>query len=195
MGSEKKTGKLFIVSAPSGAGKTTLVNALIKQLPMEHSIARLITYTSKSPRFNEMPGVDYHFLSNQEFEQKIDEQFFLEWSGAYGAYYGTARLLIDHLASGSSFIAVVDRSGAQRLKQEIPEAILTWVHTANMQVLEERLRLRSTETQEEIELRLALAQRELAQEQENRLYQHHILNDFFEKALKELKNIIISHHQ
>ncbi|HEX2977699.1 MAG TPA: guanylate kinase [Candidatus Babeliales bacterium] len=195
MRSEKKCGKLFIVSAPSGAGKTTLVNALIKELPIEHAITRLVTYTSKTPRINELHGIDYHFISNQEFEQKIAEQFFLEWSGAYGSYYGTARFLLDQLASGNSFIAVVDRSGAKRLKQEIPQAVMIWVHTVNVQVLEDRLRVRNTETQEEIERRLALAKKELAEEQENRLYNHHILNDFFEKALKELKDIIILHHQ
>lgn len=189
----KKTGSLFIVSAPSGAGKTTLVNAVIEKLGAKHQLSRLVTYTSKKPRATEENGVDYHFLEDAEFQERIAAGFFLEWSGAYGAYYGTPAMLLADLAQGRSFIAVVDRSGAQRLSSLVESAVLVWIHTVDLETLEGRLRLRNTEDQEAIAHRLRLAQIEMAEEQERNLFHYHILNDFFENALKELEMIITQH--
>jgi hypothetical protein len=93
----KKSGKLFILSAPSGGGKTTLANKLVEELGFEYNLSRVITYTSRLPRSTEMPGVDYNFLSKEAFEEKVKEQFFLEWSGVYGNYCGTPSTIIEEV--------------------------------------------------------------------------------------------------
>src|SRR5581483_10666268 len=110
-----KPGVLFIVSAPSGAGKTTLVNAALGSLKSSHAIERVITYTSRMPREGEIPGVDYHFISELEFQSRIKDGFFLEWSGAYGTYYGTPRGLLEDLEKGHHRILIPDRNGAQKI--------------------------------------------------------------------------------
>ena len=190
LNSKIKHGKLFIVSAPSGAGKTTLVNALVESIDIARDLSRLITYTSKSPRANERQGIDYHFIGHQDFENKIQEGFFLEWSNAYGAYYGIGATLLDELALGKSFIAVVDRAGAQAIQQKVTGAVLIWIYTKNVLVLRERLHSRGTETLQEIEGRLSLAQKELDEEIKQKLFQYYIHNDLFENSLRELEKII-----
>lgn len=183
-------GKLFIVSAPSGAGKTTVVNNVLSIIPAHYNIERVITYTSKAPRLNEIQGHDYHFISKQEFERKITESFFLEWSDAYGNYYGTPSYIKDHLNDGRSFILIIDRVGAQKLIRHIPEAILIWLYTQDISVLENRLKLRKTENEEQILKRLSLAIQEIEEECKNSLYPHKILNDRLENAVQMMELII-----
>src|SRR5579862_9920541 len=114
-------GRLFLVSAPSGGGKTTLVNAAIASLSREHSIKRLITYTSRSPRTGDVHGVDYHFVTPAEFQTLIEQEFFLEWSAAYGTFYGTPKEVLRDIAQGLSYIAIVDRAGAQAIYRLVPD--------------------------------------------------------------------------
>ncbi|MBA3953996.1 guanylate kinase [Candidatus Dependentiae bacterium] len=180
-------GKLFIISAPSGAGKTSLVTALLKN---KSTLKRLITYTSRAPRVGEIYGYDYYFVSEAEFKLKIEEGFFLEWSLVYGAYYGSARSLLDSLASGQSFVAVVDRQGAQALCQLIKGAVLIWINTPSLSVLEDRLRARATDSQERIAYRLKLAEQEIKQEQVEVFFHYTVINDVFEEALSSLSALI-----
>lgn len=189
--SSTNNGTLFIISAPSGAGKTTLVNAVLEKIAGTYSLNRLVTYTTKLPRAGEKNGIDYHFLTEQEFKRFIERNLFLEWSCSYGSYYGTPRSLIDDLSSGQSYFAIVDRSGAQVLSSFIERSVRIWIHTKNMAILETRLKTRGTESPDVIAKRLAIAQTEIDQENKNRFYDHHILNDIFEIAINELKAIII----
>ena len=112
-------GTLFVISAPSGAGKTTLVREVLDRLRAELGLMRVITHTSKQPRTGEVQGVDYHFLSEEEFKQKIEEEFFIEHSTVYGAYYGVAKALFKKLDEGIHHIAIVDRAGAASLKAKV----------------------------------------------------------------------------
>jgi guanylate kinase len=180
-------GTLFIISAPSGAGKTTLVAALLKKQP---SLVRVVTYTSRSPRKGEVEGSDYYFIPESEFKAKIVQGFFLEWSLAYGAYYGSARSLVEVLDVGVSCIAVVDRTGAQALQALIGSAVLIWIRPPSLKILEDRLRLRGTEAEERILSRLQLAEQELEQEQAHPLFHYTIINDNFDKALGSLVALI-----
>lgn len=188
----RRTGNLFVVSAPSGAGKSTLVEAVLGRLRDRYLIERFVTYTSRQVRAGEVEGRDFYYLSEADFVQKIGEGFFLEWTDGLGHYYGTQRLIIDDLERGRSGILVLDRSGAAKVSQHIPEAVLIWIKVSSMEALRERLLRRGTETEEQVEKRLARAAREVAEEQEKKMYQFHITNDFFDQALGELEDIILS---
>lgn len=183
-------GKLFIVSAPSGAGKTSLVLSALAHLEGQCSIERVITYTSKSPRPGEKHGHDYYFITQEEFLKKIEEGFFIEYSTAYGHYYGTPRSIVDALVTGMSYILVIDRAGAKQIKRQTDQVVLIWIHIENVETLEKRLIGRNTEDKKQLEQRLLLANKELLEEKEEKFYDHHILNDVFENALLELVFVI-----
>src|SRR5580704_16364804 len=142
---ETSVGKLFIVSAPSGAGKTSLVNELVVRTGKRHNLSRLVTYTSREPRKGEVPGQDYHFIGQGDFEAKIREGYFLEWVNALGSYYGTGVSVLNHIASGKSGVLVLDRPGARRVYEQFP-AVLIWLTVPNLESLKQRLTLRGTET-------------------------------------------------
>ena len=185
----KKTGKLFIISAPSGAGKTTLVAHVIERLGQECSLRRVITYTTKRPRVGEADGVDYHFLSEEEFKGKLLQNYFVEHSTAYGAYYGFPRSVMHEVEDGASFIVVLDRTGAVLLKLIQMMPFLFGLGPQHMKVfgyvLQRGLRMINT-----ITYRLALAQKELEAEAQESLFNHVIINDDFHVALGQLEKIV-----
>ncbi len=181
------TGSLFILVGPSGAGKTSVLNALLRDMPV---VQRVITYTSKQPRPAEVNGRDYYFISTQEFQDKIKQGFFLEWSTVYGAYYGLPRSIIDDLFRGTSYSTILDRKGARAVRQAVPTAVIIGMQVPSMHVLRERLQRRAQDTPEAIERRLLLAAQEMEQEKGDKLYDYVILNDNFEKCLEKCKNII-----
>ncbi len=185
------SGKLFIISAPSGAGKTSLVNALLPRLGDRCSINRLITYTSKTPRPGEKQGIDYHFISTDEFEQKAAKGFFLEWSTVYGTYYGSPVAVLRELEIGKSFMLIADRVGAAQIIKRHSSAVLIWIHTVSIEVLQERLEGRGTDKPEQILRRLAIAKAELEQESREDLYQYHVCNDNFEESIQVLEKIVL----
>lgn len=184
------SGRLFIISAPSGAGKTSLVDAVIPRVKGKYSIERVITYTTKAPRSIDPYKREFHFIDTSEFERLIRQQFFLEWSDVYDAYYGSPRSVIQEMELGRSFIMVIDRIGAQQVIKQVPKAILIWITVDDIQVLRDRLQLRGTETEEQIVFRLQRAQVEIDLEMQNRLYHYHVLNDDFEKTVDRLAAII-----
>jgi len=184
------TGKLFIVSAPSGAGKTTVISAVIKQLGDMYNLKQVITYTSRAPRKGEQHGIDYYFISHKEFEKKINEGFFIEWSDVYGNYYGSPTGIVDELAQGASYIIILDRMGALAIESIITDAILVWIYTKTLDILHERLIGRECNNKEQVDRRMIIAQHELDQERLLPLYHHHILNDEFEKTIKKMTKII-----
>jgi guanylate kinase len=184
-------GKLFIVSACSGAGKTTLVTTVINRLVGRYEISRLITYTSKTPRNTEIEGRDYYFLTAQEFESRIKEGFFLEWSSYYGNYYGSPSELIQDLKLGRSYILIADLAGARALANLIKDSILIWVSINDLAIIKKRLLLRNTENFEEIQKRLVRAQEEIETQSQLDIFKHNVVNENFEKAVYELELIIV----
>jgi guanylate kinase len=184
-------GRLFIVSASSGAGKTTLVNALLERIQSLYNVTRVLTYTTRAPRTGEIHGVDYFFVTQQEFLLLIEQEFFLEWSCAYGAYYGSPASIIRDLPEGRSYIAILDRMGAEQVLKQFPDAVLIWIYT-DIDSLRERLVSRETETLDEIESRLGLAKKEIEEEKLKKLFPFHVHNDDFNEALEDLEKLIIS---
>jgi guanylate kinase len=185
-------GKLFIVSACSGAGKTSLVTRVIARMIPQYAISRIVTYTSKMPRPGEMNGVDYHFVTQEEFEQKIHESFFLEWSRAYRDYYGSPRSLVDTLASGGHAIIITDVQGAQALYGQIQEATLIWIEVSSKDMLKKRLELRNSETNEQIIERISISLQENEKYLNHSVFHYKVFNDDFVSALLELESIIKS---
>lgn len=184
-------GKLFIVSAPSGAGKTTLVKEVVRLFSDSGvDLCQAITYTTKKPRNNEKNGRDYYFIDKKEFEKKIKENFFLEYSTAYGYYYGTPRSYVDTIALGRSLILIIDRAGAQQILTKVCDAILIWLYVKDTQTLKQRLENRNGESSQEINKRLKLAVDEITCEQKTPLYKYHILNDLFITAVTEFCAIV-----
>lgn len=189
------TGKLFVISAPSGAGKTTLVSAIIARLNPTIPIERLITYTTRLPRIDEKDGIDYHFLTTSKFEIRMQHGYFLDWSSAYGAYYGAPLAVLNKLQQGISVVCIFDRAGVERLCEHSlisqHSFVPIWIDVP-LQTLHMRLMKRNSETPEHIKRRLLLAQKEIESEQKRPLYRYHIVNDNFHHALVTLEEIICS---
>ena len=191
----KQQGSLFIVSGPSGVGKTTLVTHFLQQYRHLYNIDRVVTYTTKQPRSTEVCGVDYHFITQSEFQDKIKSGFFLEWSGEYGAFYGTPLHIIDALACGASKILVIDRVGAAQIIKRHPETILCWVQVSSELELMNRLANRKTESSEQVQVRLLLAKKEIEQEKYQPMYHHYIENNELKSAVQKLFDVVASECQ
>jgi guanylate kinase len=185
-------GKIFIVSAPSGAGKTTLVEGVLSRLRPQHSIDRVVTFTTRAARVGEVPGFDFHYISVEEFEKKVSQGFFIEWSNELGDYYGTPYSAIIDLSVGKSGILVIDRIGARKIKELVPQAVLIWIKVADVTIILERLRKRGSETEEKIARRVGRAAVEIREEENQRMYPHHIENHNFDEALKNLEILFLN---
>ncbi len=185
--------KLFVISAPSGAGKTSLVQALLDKYANDYALSRVVTYTTRAPRLNERDGIDYHFISKDRFKNRIKENFFIEITEYNQSLYGTARKSLEVKNSTHHKIAILDRNGASTLKEEYPKAVLIWIYPPSINELQKRLLLRKSENTNEINKRIAIAQQEIQKEKNQPIYNHHIKNDFFDVALKELVTIIKKH--
>lgn len=179
------TGKLFIISAPSGAGKTTLCRRLLECCPdMFYSIS----YTTRSPRPGETDGKDYHFITREAFLEKQTHNYWAEWARVHDHYYGTsAEFLSNSMAQGQDVLMDIDVQGAMQIKDRFPEAITIFIMPPSMDVLKQRLAGRGTDSRTTIEKRLQNAVREMEQKD---FYQHVIVNDELEKAATELIEIV-----
>lgn len=180
--------KLFVVSAPSGAGKTTLVQELLDNLPQGCCLKRVITYTTRRPRPNETEA-QYHFMTKAAFEDAIKQDFFLEWSTWYGDYYGSPQSVLDDLRKGISLILILDRAGARAVKAAFPQAELIWIQPPSLTVLEERLKRRGDDEQTRT-FRLNRAALELEEEKKEHLFNYVVVNDSLSQALQDLKQIV-----
>ena len=183
-------GKLFIISAPSGAGKTTLTTSALQKLQENYNIERVITCTSRTPRKGEIDGKDYNFFSRKNFEQKINEGFFIEHAIYANNYYGSPISILNDMKNGKSFISVLDLAGAKQIAIKVPKATFIWIAPPNIKTLETRLSKRGTESDEQIKHRLEAAKNEMSEEKKLNLFQHHIINDDFNMAVTELVSII-----
>jgi guanylate kinase len=180
-------GLLFIVSAPSGAGKTTLVERLADEtarLRMSRS------YTSRPAREGEIDGVDYNFVSRAAFEQMVSRGEFLEWAEVFGNLYGTCAADTDRLlASGCDVVLVIDVQGARKIRQRGIESTTVFVMPPSFEVLEQRLRGRSQDPEEAIQRRLQVAREEVASFTE---YDFVVINDELAAAVDRLRGIVIA---
>jgi guanylate kinase len=181
------TGKLVIFSAPSGAGKTTIVRRLLAQIPtLEFSVSA----TSREPRGDESHGVDYYFFPPDEFRRRVNEDEFVEWEEVYpGQMYGTLLSEVDRIwRKGHHVIFDVDVMGGLNLKKKFgPEALAIFVRPPSMQALEERLRFRATEPEEKIKIRLAKAASELSYESR---FDAVVVNDDLVRAINEAQKTV-----
>ena len=184
-------GKLFLICAPSGAGKTTLVNYVLKDLGDTYNIRRAITYTSRLPRVGEIHGEHYFFIDELEFEKKIQENYFIEWSKSYGTYYGSSKTIIEELKFGRSFILIVDINGVREIYKQHNASIVIRILPPSLDILIDRLNRRSTENSQEIQKRLDLARSELENVYISEICKHTVVNDSLEYATKELRELII----
>lgn len=184
-------GLLVIISGPSGAGKTTVVQAVVERMHSFCPIKRVITYTSRVLGPEEKTGVDYHSITPEAFEEKIQQGFFLEWSTAYGTYYGTPRTVLEDIAQGIVNVIILDREGGKQLKAQVPQALTVWLTVPSLEELRRRLELRGRDSQEQIERRLFLAKNELEQESQNPFYAYSIENSDKESTVIALERLIL----
>ncbi len=184
---KKNKGILFVVSGPSGAGKTTLYRKVASSLP---NLVHSVSYTTRRPRLGEVNDRDYTFISRKEFKELIERGEFAEWAEIHGEFYGTSKKrLEDALGSGTDVILDIDVNGASQLKEKYHGGVYIFILPPSMEVLKERLEKRMTDSKEEIEKRLRLASEEIKRYRE---YNYVIVNKVLEDALKELSAIIIS---
>ncbi len=183
----KKRGTLFVISAPSGAGKTTLIKRLLSSLD---NITFSISYTTRPKREGEREGVDYYFVDEEKFRDMIDRDEFLEYAVVYGNYYGTPkRPVLESLERGIDVILDIDSKGARAVREKLEDAVLIFIFPPSMEVLIERLKSRGTDSEEVIERRIREAELEI---EASSIYDYWILNDDLEKAYEELKSIVIA---
>jgi guanylate kinase len=185
--SSSRRGLLFIVSAPSGTGKTTLVERLVQVVPR---LRMSRSYTSRPARAGEHDGVDYNFISRERFETMIAESAFLEWADVFGNYYGTSAEDTEAvLAAGEDVVLVIDVQGARQVRGRGIETVGIFVLPPSADVLEQRLRGRSKDTEEQIRRRLQVACSEVP---EFALYEYVVVNDELEAAVERLRAIIVA---
>ncbi|MBU1007517.1 guanylate kinase [Candidatus Dependentiae bacterium] len=183
---ENKTGKLFVVSGPSGAGKTSVVAVALRRLQKEYDLSRIVTYTSRPPRENEVSGQDYIFVSGDEFHQKQKDGFFLETNVYNGRNYGSPWPEESELTQGKSYVLIVDIEGAKSVSKEFRDAIMIWIAPPDMTTLKKRLEKRATESVSQIEKRLTQAEEEMKEAHKIRLFGYVLVNDIFDQAVEEL---------
>jgi guanylate kinase len=185
--SSSARGLLFIVSAPSGAGKTTLVEQLAERIPR---LRMSRSYTSRPAREGEIDGVDYNFVTRERFEAMVAAGQFLEWAPVFGNLYGTGAADTEALlASGHDVVLVIDVQGARKVRARGVETSAVFVMPPSLEVLEQRLRGRSKDREEEIQRRLQVAREEVASFGE---YDFVVVNDDLTAAVDRLHSIIIA---
>jgi len=186
-GSGQRRGLLFIVSAPSGAGKTTLVERLVEQSPR---LKMSRSYTSRAAREGETDGVDYNFVSRPHFEAMIAAGQFLEWADVFGNLYGTCAADTETLLdAGQDVVLVIDVQGARKVRQRGIETTAIFVMPPSFDVLEQRLRGRSKDSEADIQRRLRMARDEVASFVE---YDYVVVNDELTAAVDRLRGIVIA---
>lgn len=178
-------GNLYVVAAPSGAGKTTLVRLLLEQ---EAAVQLSISYTTRAPRAGEVDGREYHFVEATEFQAMIAREEFLEWAEVHGNFYGTSKKWIaDQLAADRDVLLEIDWQGAQQVRKLFPQAIGVFILPPSMDELTRRLTGRGTDSADVISRRLAAAQAEMRHVGE---FDYVIINDQLARALDDLRAVV-----
>ena len=181
----QSNGIIFILSAPSGAGKTTVCKLLKQKLP---NLKFSISHTSREPRAGEVEGTDYHFITQKEFEKKIKDGEFLEWAKVFKNYYGTASESVDrHLIKGEDVLIELDVQGAQSLRNINYKAVFIFMMPPSLKELEARLNKRGTEPADKIQDRMKVSKKEI---QQSMLYDYILTNIEKEETTNNLQSII-----
>jgi guanylate kinase len=182
-----KRGLLFIVSAASGTGKTTLVERLVQRVP---NLCLSRSYTSRAARPGEQDGVDYNFISRPRFEEMARAGEFLEWADVFGNYYGTCAADTERcLVNGQDIVLVIDVQGAKQVRSSGVESVGIFVLPPSAEILEQRLRGRSKDAEVEIGKRLEAARREVG---EFASYEYAVVNDELDGAVERLRAIVLA---
>ena len=180
-----KDAKLFVIAAPSGAGKTTIVKALVTRNP---DLCFSISYTTRQKRRTEVDGVDYLFVDVEKFERLRDEGELLEFAEVFDNYYASSRSQVEkHLSEGQDVILEIDWQGARQVRESMPECVTIFILPPSLGELERRLRDRRTDSPEVIERRLRDALSDMAHWDE---FDHVIINDKLEQAVADLENVL-----
>lgn len=178
-------GSLYVVSAPSGAGKTSLVKALLQK---DRAIRLSVSYTTRAPRPGETNGVDYHFVDVDEFKAMAARGEFLESAEVYGNYYGTSQAWIaGEIAAGRDLLLEIDWQGAAQVKQRFPEAVTLFILPPSIEALRERLSNRGQDSREVIDKRMAAARDDISHAAE---FEYIIVNDDFDQALLDFLAVV-----
>ncbi len=184
---EKGVGLIFIISAPSGTGKTTLVKEVMQRLP---GLRFSVSYTTRLPRPNEKDGEDYHFVSHSTFQKMVEEDEFLEWAEVLGNRYGTPRPDLKKFESEETDLVLdIDTQGAKKVMKEIVQPVSIYFLPPSLKVLRERLSNRGVDSLEMIKFRLSNARRDM---EEAHGYHYVLINDTIEDAVEKLRCIIVA---
>jgi guanylate kinase len=178
-------GLLIVICGPSGAGKGTIYNSILERMP---EIRRSISVTTRPPRTGEVEGVNYYFRTIKEYQEMIAKGEFLETASVFNNYYGTPKApIMEMLSKGQDVMFEIDVVGARQIKAKYPESVLIFVMTPDFKCLEERLRLRGTDSEDSIRVRISGAKNELAQYQ---MFDYIVFNDKLENAISDVLSII-----
>lgn len=182
-----KKGKLFVITAPSGSGKTTIIDIIRKKV---EGIGYSVSHTTRPPRRGEVNGVHYCFVAREDFEKMIEAHEFVEWAIVYDHLYGTPVSSVEStLSSGRDLLLDLDIQGAQEIKKQFPEATLIFILPPSLKILHERLQRRSAQDDTNIALRMEKAVEEI---KKCRDYDFLIINDDLKKAAREVEAIIVA---
>ena len=180
-----KSAHLFVISAPSGGGKTTLCHEVRRHFT---TIVYSVSYTTRGPRNGEQDGIDYYFIDSNEFKKGINDGKWAEWAQVHGNYYGTsADFLNKGLKAGHDILLDLDVQGTRQILAHYTEAVAIFIMPPSLEILQQRLEARGTDSPENIAVRLRNAEKEMAQQN---MYHHVIINDQLPVAISELISII-----
>ena len=180
-------GRFYVVSAPSGTGKTTILRRIMRAFPQ---IRFSVSYTTRPSRAGEKDGVDYHFLSHGEFQKMIQKGEFAEWTEAHGNYYGTSKAFLEEcLAQDTDVILDIETDGAEQIQKKYPDGIFIFILPPEIGDLKERLTRRGSESQEMIDLRLRNASKEIEKMDK---YDYVVVNEHVDEAVEKIRAIIIA---
>ncbi|NLV24906.1 MAG: guanylate kinase [Deltaproteobacteria bacterium] len=186
-GEETAEGTLLVLSAPSGAGKTSLSRALLKTFP---DLRPSVSFTTRAPRGKEVDGVDYFFVGDAEFDRMAAAGDFAEWAVVHGNRYGTAKATLDEARrQGQDILLDIDCQGAHRLRQNGEEGVFVFILPPSLDELTRRLRARNTESPEDVDIRIRNAWKEIPAAS---WYDYIVINDDFDRALEELAAIVLA---
>lgn len=186
-------GTLFIVSAPSGAGKSSLIDALLKRFNLDDKLRLSVSHTTRAPRPGEIDHVSYHFITNEEFEKLIERNAFYEYAHVFDHYYGTSREIVEQwLNEGKDVLLDIDWQGARQIRRQTPDAKGIFIVPPSLEELNRRLVTRATDAPEVIEKRMSKAISEISHYNE---YDYVIVNDDFDESLLNMRSIILSNRQ
>lgn len=183
-----RSGRLFVISASSGTGKTTLAHELLKE---DKNLVASISCTTRPPRPNEQDGKDYFFISKKEFFERKKTNGFLEWANVFGKFYGTPKKEVEEqLRRGKDMLLLIDVQGAKKVKKTRPDAVFIFLAPPSKEELKKRLEKRGTESKQEIDRRYRVATKELVELNDLKLCDYRIVNRYIPRALEVLKGII-----